>query len=330
MDNSTWLIVLIIVSLAFDFLNGFNDSGNIVSTIISSRSMSARSALTMAAIANFSGPFIFGVAVAKTIGTGIVLPQFISLEILIAALVSASVWNLITLSYGIPSSASHALIGGLIGSIIIGAGIKAILAKGLIKIGIMLFFSPLIGLFFGWLTMKITHRLLKNATPKANYLFKLGQIPTAIALALSNGANDAQKTMGIITLGLASAGYLQHFIVPLWVVLICAGSISLGTFTGGWRLIRTMGTRFYKIKPIHGFTSQLAAVIVIVSASLFGGPVSTTQVVSMSIMGAGAGERLSKVRWMVLKEILLSWILTIPITAALAVPVYLIIKLFFH
>jgi PiT family inorganic phosphate transporter len=330
MDTNTWIIVLIIISLVFDFLNGFNDSGNMVATIISSRSMSARSALTMAAIADFSGPFIFGVAVAKTIGTGIIIPQFMTIEVLIAALISACIWNLISWSNGIPSSSSHALIGGLIGAIIIGGGIKAILAKGLIKVAVALFFSPVIGLFFGWLTMKLTHRLLKNATPNANYLFKLGQIPTAIALALSHGANDAQKTMGVITLGLVTTGYLHQFTVPLWVMLICAGAISLGTFTGGWRIIRTMSTKFYKIKPIHSFTSQLASVMVIVSASLLGGPVSTTQVVSMSIMGAGAGERLSKVRWLVLKEIFLSWVLTIPVTAIIAVPVYLLIKLFFH
>lgn len=330
MNTDTWIIILVIISLSFDFLNGFNDSGNMVATIISSRSMSARSALTMAAIADFAGPFIFGVAVAKTIGTGIIIPQFITIQIIIAALISACIWNLITWANGIPSSSSHALIGGLIGAIIIGGGIKAILAKGLIKVCMALFFSPVVGLFFGWLTMKLTHRLLKNATPNANYFFKLGQIPTAIALALSHGANDAQKTMGIITLGLVTTGYLHEFYIPTWVMLMCAGAISLGTFTGGWRIIKTMGTRFYKIKPIHSFTSQLASVLVIVSSSLLGGPVSTTQVVSMSIMGAGAGERLSKVRWLVLKEIFLSWVLTIPITAAIAVPVYLLIRLFFN
>ena len=330
MDSATWIIILITISLVFDFLNGFNDSANMVATIISSRSMSGRSALTMAAIADFCGPFIFGVAVAKTIGSGIVVPEFITIQVLVAALVSACIWNVITWSYGIPSSSSHALIGGLIGAVIICGGIKALMAKGLVKVFVILFFSPVVGLFFGWLTMKLTYRLLKNAKPNANYFFKLGQIPTAIALALSHGANDAQKTMGIITLGLITTGYQEQFSVPVWVILICAGAISLGTFTGGWRIIRTIGTKFYKIKPIHSFTSQLASSIVIIVSSLFGGPVSTTQVVSMSIMGAGAGERLSKVRWLILKDILLSWILTIPFTAVLAIPVYLLIRLFFH
>jgi len=330
MDPSIWIIVLIFIALAFDFLNGFNDSANMVATIISSRSMSVQSALSMAAIAEFAGPFIFGVAVAKTIGNGIIIPQFITIEILVAALISACIWSIITWAYGIPSSSSHALIGGLIGAVIISCGIKALMSNGLITVFIALLFSPVAGFLFGWLTMKLTLHLLKKATPNANYFFKLGQIPTAVTLALSHGANDAQKTMGIISLALVATGYQQQFFVPLWVVLICASAISLGTLTGGWRIIRTMGTKFYKIKPIHSFTSQLASSVVIIISSLFGGPVSTTQVVSMSIIGAGAGERLSKVRWLVLKEIFLSWILTIPFTALLAIPIHLLLKLFFH
>lgn len=330
MDPLYWLIILIVFALAFDFLNGFHDSANVVATIISSRTMSSRMALTMAALADFSGPFLFGVAVAKTIGHGITVPDSITIEVLIAALVSACTWNLVTWYFGIPSSSSHALIGGLIGAVLIGGGINALISKGIVKIVLALFLSPIVGLFFGWLMMKLTYRLLKKASPRANYFFKIGQIPTAIALALSHGANDAQKTMGVITLGLVITGYQQEFSVPLWVILISASAISLGTFSGGWRLIRTLGTKFYKIKPIHSFTSQLASAMVIITASLFGGPVSTTQVVSMSIMGAGAGERLSKVRWLVLKEIFLSWVLTIPITAAMAIPVYLLIRLFTH
>ncbi|MEO5948466.1 MAG: inorganic phosphate transporter [Chitinophagaceae bacterium] len=330
MDPFIWMIILIVFALSFDFLNGFHDSANIVATIISSRSMSVRNALTMAALADFAGPFIFGVAVAKTIGSGIAIPEFITIEVLVAALVSACIWNLVTWYLGIPSSSSHALIGGLVGAVLIGGGIHALLSKGLIKIFIALLFSPLVGLFFGWLTMKLAYRLLKKATPKANYFFKLGQIPTAIALALSHGANDAQKTMGVITLGLVITGYQAHFAVPLWVILMSAGAISLGTFSGGWRLIKTLGSKFYRIRPIHSFTSQFASAIVIITASLFGGPVSTTQVVSMSIMGAGAGERVSKVRWLVLKEIFLSWILTIPITAILSILIYLLIRFLAH
>jgi PiT family inorganic phosphate transporter len=330
MSHLYWIILLIGVALIFDFLNGFHDSANVVATIISSRSLSGRKALLMASLANFAGPFLFGVAVAKTIGNDIALSEFITIQVLVAALISASVWNIITWYFGIPASSSHGLIGGLIGAVLIGGGIHAILAKGLIKIFIALFFSPIIGLIMGWITIRIIFLFLKNASPKADYFFKYGQIPTGIAMALSHGANDAQKTMGVISMGLVATGYQKDFTVPVWVILISAGAISLGTFGGGWRLIKTLGSKFYKIKPIHSFSSQLASAMVIITASIFGGPVSTTQVVSMSIMGAGAGERISKVRWLVLKEIVLSWVLTIPITALLSVPVYLILKSLAH
>ncbi|MES2330695.1 MAG: inorganic phosphate transporter [Bacteroidota bacterium] len=330
MDLSTWIIILIATALFFDFLNGFNDSANIAATIISSHSMRPRMALTIAAVAGFAGPFVFGVAVAKTIGHDIAIPQFITIQVLVAALISGCVWSIITSAYGIPSSSSHALIGGLIGAVIISSGIKAMLPKGLIIVGIALLLSPVAGLLFSWIIMKLIHILLKNATPKANYFFKYGQIPLAVALASGNGANDAQKTIGIITLALITAGYQQEFIVPFWVILICASAKGLGSLIGGWRIIRTMGTRFYKIKPVHSFTSQLASSIVVIVSSLFGGPVSTTQVVSMSIVGAGAGERISKVRWLALKDIFLSWILTIPFTAIFAIIVYWMLTFFFY
>jgi PiT family inorganic phosphate transporter len=327
---NTWLIILIAIALVFDFLNGFHDSANVVATIISSRTLSGKKALMMAALANFAGPFIFGVAVANTIGHGIAVSEYITIQVLIAALISACIWNLVTWFFGIPASSSHALIGGLIGAVFIGGGIHALISKGIIKVFVALFFSPIIGLFFGWLVMKIIYLFLKNASPKADYFFKLGQIPTAIAMALSHGANDAQKTMGVITLGLVTSGYQKEFSVPTWVILISATAICCGTFGGGWRLIKTLGVKFYKIKPIHSFASQFASAIVIITASILGGPVSTTQVVSMSIMGAGAGERISKVRWKVLNNIFLSWVLTIPVTALLSIPIYLLIKLLSH
>jgi len=327
---SIWLIALISIALIFDFLNGFHDSANVVATIISSRTLSGKKALMMAALANFAGPFIFGVAVANTIGHGIAVSEFITIQVLIAALVSACIWNLVTWFFGIPASSSHALIGGLIGAVFIGGGLHALISKGIIKVFAALFISPIIGLLFGWLAMKIIYLFLKRATPKADYVFKLGQIPTAIAMALSHGANDAQKTMGVITLGLVTTGYQKEFSVPTWVILISASAICLGTFGGGWRLIKTLGVKFYKIKPIHSFASQFASAVVIITASIFGGPVSTTQVVSMAIMGAGAGERISKVRWLVLKNIFLSWVLTIPVTALLSIPIYWLIKLLSH
>jgi len=254
----TWLIILIAIALIFDFLNGFHDSANVVATIISSRTLSGKKALVMAALAIFAGPFIFGVAVANTIGHDIAVSEFITIQVLIAALISACVWNLVTWFFGIPASSSHALIGGLIGAVFIGGGVQAIISKGIIKVFLALFISPIIGLLFGWLVMKIIYLFLKNASPKADYFFKFGQIPTAIAMALSHGANDAQKTMGVITLGLVTTGYQQEFSVPTWVILISASAICLGTFGGGWRLIKTLGAKFYKIKPIHSFASQFA------------------------------------------------------------------------
>ncbi|HNF49474.1 MAG TPA: inorganic phosphate transporter [Chitinophagales bacterium] len=329
MTPEIWLIILLVLSLTFDFLNGFNDSANVVATIISSRAMSARAALTLAAVANLIGPFIFGVAVAKTIGHNVADTSSINIYVVIAALMSASMWNVTTWYFGIPSSSSHALIGGIIGAVIMDSGFGAIKLKGIYVILIALFTSPVIGFTMGWLIMTITKRLLKNASPKADTALKVGQLPTAIALALSHGTNDAQKTMGIITMGLVVLGFQKEFVVPTWVILCSACAIGLGTALGGWRIIQTLGGKFYKIRPIHSFTSQFASALVIITASFLGGPVSTNQVVSMSIIGAGASDKVSKVRWFVLKEIFTTWILTIPITATLSAIIYFIIDLIF-
>src|SRR5262245_62079992 len=206
MFMNPWLITLIGIALTFDFLNGFHDSANVVATIISSRTLGGTKALMLAGLANFAGPFIFGVAVAKTIGHDIAVSEFITIQVLIAALISACVWNLVTWFFGIPASSSHALIGGLIGAVFIGGGMHAIIGKGIMKVFIALFVSPIIGLFFGWLTIKLIYLFLKKASPRADYFFKFGQIPTAIAMVLSHGTNDAQKTMGVITLGLVVTG----------------------------------------------------------------------------------------------------------------------------
>jgi PiT family inorganic phosphate transporter len=322
------IITVIVLALAFDFLNGIHDSSNIVATMISSRAISPKIALGMTAVANFVGPFIFGVAVATTIGHEIVDADAISTQVLIAALTSAILWNLLTWYLGFPSSSSHALIGGFIGSVMMAAGWGAIKIAGLEKILIALFASPIIGYLIGFLLLRFINLLAWNASPSINGIFKRGQIVTALALALSHGTNDAQKSMGIITLALVTGGYLQTFEVPPWVILLCAGMIGLGTAVGGWRLIRTLGAKFYKIKPVDGFASQLSSALVILTASLLGGPVSTTQVVSSSIMGVGAAERVKKVRWGVAKDIALAWLLTIPITALLGAGFYWIISKF--
>ncbi len=321
------VIVVIILALAFDFLNGIHDSSNVVATMISSRAFSPRVALGMTAVAEFSGPFIFGVAVAETIGHEVVAADSISTQVLIAALFAAVVWNLLTWYLGFPSSSSHALIGGFIGSVITAASWQAILVPGLQKILIALFTSPVIGFVIGYLMLKAMYLLCWNASPRINRLFKRSQIITAVTLALSHGANDAQKTMGIITLALVTSGYLPEFAVPVWVIILCAGMIALGTSIGGWRLIRTLGGKFYKIRPVDGFASQVASAAVILSASLIGGPVSTTQVVSSAIMGVGAAERINKVRWGVVKEIAVAWLLTIPAAALFGAGIYRVLIL---
>jgi inorganic phosphate transporter, PiT family len=322
------IIAVIVLALAFDFLNGIHDSSNVVATMISSRALSPRVALGMTAAANFFGPFIFGVAVATTIGHEVVIAEAISVQVILAALVSAILWNLLTWYLGFPSSSSHALIGGLVGAVIVGAGWQAIQLPGLEKILIALFTSPIIGFVFGYLLLKLILLLSWNATPRINGFFKRSQIITALALALSHGTNDAQKTMGIITLALVTGGYLKVFAVPVWVILLCAGMIAIGTSVGGWKLIRTLGGKFYKIRPVDGFASQLASAAVILGASLVGGPVSTTQVVSSAIMGVGAAERVNKVRWGVAQEIATAWLLTIPSTALVAAGLYWVITQF--
>jgi inorganic phosphate transporter, PiT family len=324
------IITVIALALCFDFLNGIHDSSNVVATMISSRALPPRVALSMTAVAEFLGPLIFGVAVANTIGHEIIPAEAINTTVLVAALVSAILWNILTWVLGFPSSSSHALIGGILGAVIIGAGWQVIELKGLGKILAALFTSPIIGFIFGFIVLRICLIASWKASPRINGLFRRSQIVTALALALSHGTNDAQKTMGIITLALVTGGYMTVFAVPIWVIFLCAGMIALGTAVGGWKLIKTLGGKFYRIRPVDGFASQLASATVILSASLLGGPVSTTQVVSSTIMGVGAAERVNKVRWGVAREIATAWLLTIPVTALLAAGLYWIITQFIH
>ncbi len=326
---SPTLIVLLITALIFDFLNGFHDSSNIVATPIASHAMKPRNVLWLAAVMHFVGPFIFGVAVAETIGTGLTDPNNVTMTVLIAALFSAVIWNLVTWWLGIPSSSSHAIIGGLVGAVIISAGIDAIEARGLIKVTTALLLSPILGIIVGYLLMQVTLFLARGSTPRINGFFRNSQIFTTAGLALSHGANDAQKTMGIITLGLLTEGYIDEFTVPIWVVALSSSMIALGTAMGGWRLIKTLGYRIYKIRPVHGFVAQISGAAIILGAAIWGAPVSTTQVMSSTIMGAGSAERLSKVRWQVGYEMVIAWVLTIPISAILAGLVYLLLTLIF-
>jgi PiT family inorganic phosphate transporter len=242
--------------------------------------------------------------------------------VLVAALVSAIFWNILTWALGFPSSSSHAIVGGFIGAVVIAAGWRALIMEGISKILIALFISPLIGFVIGLLVLNLVLLFSKNATPRVNVFFKRAQIVTSLILALSHGTNDAQKTMGIVTLALVTAGVLDVFAVPTWVIILCASMIALGTAVGGKKLIKTLGGKFYKIRPVDGFAAQLSSATVILSASLVGGPVSTTQVVSSAIMGVGAAERVNKVRWGVVREIITAWLLTIPATGLLAAGLY--------
>jgi inorganic phosphate transporter, PiT family len=320
------LIILVVVALTYAFLNGFQDSASTVATMISSRAMTPSAALLIASVANFIGPLLFGVAVAKTIGENVASPSSLTIAVVLASLLSASIWNLATWALGIPSSSSHALIGGIIGAVLVGSGWQALKLEGLGVVGIALFISPVLGFALGQLAMRMTLWTVRNATPKANIFFKYAQIPTAFTLALSHGANDAQKTMGIITMGLVVLGYQGAFVVPWWVILSAAAALAIGTAAGGWRIIHTLGGKFYRIRPIHSFTSQLSSMIVIVGASLLGGPVSTTHVVSSSIIGVGAAQRRSQVRWGVMGDIMIAWFLTIPATAGVAALLYFLIN----
>jgi PiT family inorganic phosphate transporter len=316
------LAVLLVLALAFDFLNGFNDSATVVATLIASQAMSVRGALTLAAVANFAGPFLLGVAVAETVGAEVARPEVINFAAVLAALAAASLWDLTAWYFGIPVSSTHALLGGIVGAAAAAAGLSAIQLHGLEKVAFALLASPLLGFAAALGVMQATRYLLRNATPRASVGLSRLQILTGATLALSHGGNDAQKTMGVISLGLLMLGFTSHFYVPWWVVVLSASAIGLGTAIGGWRIIRTLGVGFYRVRPIHGFTAQVSSAAVILGASLAGGPVSTSQVVSASIVGAGAAERKSKVRWSLLGEIALAWLVTLPVAALLAAPFY--------
>jgi len=323
---STFLVLFVAAALLFDFLNGFHDSANSVATMISSRAMGPRRALALNAAANFVGPFLFGVAVATTIGHEVVAEDAATLPAVLAALLGSIVWNLLTWLLGIPSSSSHALVGGLIGAAAISHGAHSILLPGLTKVLLAMLISPVVGMLSGYLLMKIILFLARGSTPRINIFFRQAQMVTATILALSHGTNDAQKTMGIITMGLLAEGVVSHFVVPTWVIAACAGAMALGTAMGGWRIIRTLGGKFYKVRPVHSFASQIASAGVILGAALIGGPVSTTHVVSTAILGVGSAERVSKVRWGVVGQIVVAWLLTIPASGLLAILFYLIVE----
>jgi PiT family inorganic phosphate transporter len=322
------------LALFFDYSNGFHDAANVVATIIATGAMRPRPALGLAALCHFMGPFLFGTAVAETIGKNIIdISTFdsalmeLSTSLIVAALLGAITWNLITWFWGFPSSSSHALVGGMVGAVLVAYGPDKILWKGLLYVIGVLIFSPILGLIVGNLFFKATLYFSRNATPKIKYFFNRMQIPSSIALSLSHGANDAQKSMGLITLSLVTLGLSPTFHIPFWVIASCAAAIALGTASGGWRIIKTLGSKIYRLRSVHAFCAQTSSATVILVAALMGGPVSTTHVVSSSIMGVGAGQRVSAVRWGLAKNIVAAWFVTIPASAVMAGLSFFLIRL---
>ena len=316
-------LIIYILAISFGFLDGFHNSANVVATVISSRAMRPRQILTLAAIAEFIGPFLFGTAVARTIGVNLVETYAVTVPVVMSAVLAAILWKVITWWPGIPSSSSHSLFGGLIGAVIISSGVAALKPEGVLTIVIALLISPILGLIGGFSIMVLTLYVTRGATPSINQFFKRGQFFTAMSLALAHGSNNAQKVMGILILGLVGAGVTEEFVNPLWIVVSAAGAMAFGTLFGGQKIMKTVGSKFYKIRPVHGFTAQATSATIVLGASLIGGPVSTTQVVSSAIVGVGSAERLSKVRWKVFYNIGLAWVLTIPATALIAAALYL-------
>lgn len=329
MPEGFTLVLLVVLGLAivFDYINGFHDTANAIATSVSTRALTPSWAIGMSAVANFTGALV-GTEVARTVGAGLIDTNVESQTVIAAALIGAITWNLITWRLGIPSSSSHALIGGLLGAALVSAGIGSWQMDGVVtKVLLPLIGSPLIGFTIGLLFMGLLFNVFRHAHPRRlNGVFRRLQVVSAAYMAFSHGSNDAQKTMGIMTLALVTAGVLTTFEVPLWVKLVAAAAISLGTAAGGWRIIKTMGTKVVKLDPVHGFAAETTAATVIFGATQFGMPVSTTHIISSAIMGVGSSDRLKTVRWGVARSILWAWVLTIPASGATAGLAYIVLR----
>ena len=318
------LAFLILVALAFDFMNGFHDAANSIATVVSTRVLTPRAAVAWAAFFNFVAAFGFGVAVATTVGKGIVAPEVVDNAVIFAGVAAAFIWDWITWHYGLPSSSSHALIAGLAGAGAAKGGLGVLVPAGLVKVAVFIVVSPLVGFLLGATFMVVTLRFVHRASPATvDRTFRRLQLVSAAAYSLGHGTNDAQKTMGIIAVLLFSNGYLgDRFYVPFWVVLICHAAIALGTMFGGWRIVRTMGMRLTALQPIGGFCAETAGAIALLGSAKFGIPVSTTHTITGAIVGVGSTRRLSAVRWGVARNVVWAWILTIPCTAAISAALY--------
>ncbi|WP_061214544.1 inorganic phosphate transporter [Syntrophomonas wolfei] len=328
MFSLVMIILVVLLALLFDFINGFHDTANAIATSVSTKALSPRMAIMIAATLNFAGA-LSGTAVAATIGQSLVAPDLVTPLVLITALIGAIFWNLFTWYFGIPSSSSHALIGGLVGGVMAGFGIYAVNWQGFVKIFSGLILAPILGLVAGSMVMTLLFWIFKKASPaRTNNKFRKLQMLSACMASFAHGSNDAQKSMGIISLTLLSGGLISSFHVPIWVMVACALAMALGTAVGGWRIIRTMGGKIFRIEPINGFAADFTSATVIYSASLLGAPVSTTHVVSSAIMGVGAAKRLKGVRWNIARQILIAWFVTIPSAAFAAMIVYKLIIIF--
>ena len=314
------IVLLVFMALAFDFMNGFHDAANAIATVVSTRVMKPHTAVAMAAFCNVAAIFIFELKVAATVGKGTIEPSVIDYYVVFGALVAAIAWNIITWYYGIPSSSSHALIGGLIGAAIAKAGPGSLIASGVIKVVAFIVISPLLGMILGSVMMILVSWIFRRSTPrKVDKWSRHLQLVSASAYALGHGGNDAQKTIGIIWMLLISAGVMQsgdH--VPVWVVVSCYSAIGLGTIFGGWRIIKLMGQKITKLRPVGGFCAQTGGAATLFFATALGIPVSTTHTITGAIVGVGATKRLSAVRWGLAGTIVWAWILTIPCSAAIA------------
>jgi PiT family inorganic phosphate transporter len=324
------VVAIILLALAFDYVNGFHDAANSIATVVSTQVLTPRQAVLWAAFFNFIAFLFFGLHVATTIGKGIIDPKVADPAVVAAALVGAIAWDLITWYFGIPSSSSHALIGGLAGAALAKAGAAALDLAGLLKVGVSIVASPFLGLVLGLLFMVAVFWICRRATPaKVDRWFRRGQLVSAALYSLGHGGNDAQKTMGIITVLLFSTGYLgPEFHVPLWVVLACHAAMGLGTLSGGWRIVQTMGMKITKLKPVGGFCAETGGALTLFAATGLGIPVSTTHTITGAIVGVGSTTKLSAVRWGVAGRIVWAWILTIPASALISAGSWYLLRLF--
>lgn len=322
------LVLVIFAALAFDYINGFHDTANAIATCVSTRALTVKSAIFMAAILNFAGAMV-STKVAATIGKGIVDKDHVTQMVVLAGILGAIIWDIITWYYGLPSSSSHAIIGGLIGAVMAHSGSAALHWSGLKKIVLALLISPVIGTVIGFIFMVIIYWVFRKKSPSGlNKGFKRLQIVSAAFMAFSHGTADAQKSMGVITMALLSYGLIPSFDVPTWVKIACAVSMGIGTAAGGWRIIKTVGHDFVKLQPVHGFCVETASAGVILGAASIGMPVSTTHVITSTILGVGLSKRISAVNWGVAQRIVVAWVLTIPASAIVAYACYLLMSPF--